>query len=58
MYRDKKVGVFGIIITIILLVLLVVLSNVNIDKFSYFESAVVKLVTPIQNGLVYFKNKV
>lgn len=58
MYRDKKVGVFGIIITIILLILLVVLSNVNIEKFSYFESAVVKLVTPIQNGLVYLKNKV
>ena len=58
MYRNRKIGVLGIVITIIVLILLVVLSNMNIDKFSYVESAVVKLVTPIQNGLVFLKNKI
>lgn len=58
MYRNRKMGVLGIVITIIVLILLVVLSNINIDKFSYVESAAVKLVTPIQNGLVFLKNKI
>lgn len=58
MYKSKKNNVFGIVLTIFLLVVLVFLSNVNIDKFSYIESAVSSLVVPIQNGLTYLKNKV
>lgn len=57
MYRKDRSGVLGIIITIILLILLVVLSNVNVEKFSYIESAATKLIMPVQNGLVYLKNK-
>lgn len=58
MYKSKKTSVFGIVLTILLLVVLVFLSNVDIDKFSYVESAVSSLVVPIQNGLTYLKNKV
>ena len=57
MYRKERTGVLGIIITIILLILLVILSNVDVEKFSYVESAATKLIMPIQNGLVYLKNK-
>lgn len=58
MYRNNKTSVLGIIITIILLIVLVFISNINIEKFSYIENAVSSLVIPIQNGLTYLKNKV
>lgn len=57
MYKQEKTGVLGIVITIILLILLVVLTNVNVDNFSYVESAANKLIMPVQNGLIYLKNK-
>jgi len=58
MYRNKKTGVLGLIITIIILILLVFLSNVNIEKLSYMENAFSSLIMPVQNGLTYLKNKV
>lgn len=56
-YREKKSGAWGIIITIILLILIVVFSNVEKNK-SFFENAVSKLILPVQNSLVYLKNKI
>ena len=58
MYRNKKTGIVGIIITIVILILLVFLSNMQIEKLSYIENAFSSLVMPIQNGLTYLKNKV
>lgn len=58
MYKNNKTSVFGIIITIVILIILVFISNINIEKFSYIENAVSSLVIPIQNGLTYLKNKV
>lgn len=58
MYRNKKVGVIGIIITIIILILLVILTNVNTNEISGIENVFNKLVMPIQNGLTYLKNKI
>lgn len=57
MYKTKKSGLLGIIITIIVLILIVIFSNKEANT-SFFESAANKLVMPIQNGLVYLKNKV
>ena len=57
MYRDKKVGIVGIIITIIILILVVILSNKD-NNISFFENIVNKCVMPIQNGLTYAKNKI
>ena len=48
---------YGIIITIILLIILVILSNLDIEKLSSVENAFSTLVMPIQNGLTYLKNK-
>lgn len=58
MNKNKKSGIIGILITIILLTCLVVITNVDTSKFSYIEGVVNKLVMPIQNGLTYLKNKI
>ena len=57
MYRNKKSGIIGIIVTIIILILIVIFSNGEGDS-NFFENAATNLVMPIQNGLTYLKNKV
>jgi rod shape-determining protein MreC len=57
MYRDKKTGVLGIIVTIVVLIILVLMTNTESNNLSAFENAVSSLVSPIQNGLTYIKNK-
>lgn len=57
MYKSTKTGVVGIILTIIILTGLVILTNVDTNKFSYAEGFINKLVMPVQNGMVYLKNK-
>lgn len=57
MYRNKKTGLLGIIITIIFLILVVIFSNTE-SNTSFFESFANKLVMPVQNGLTYLKNKI
>ncbi len=58
MYKDKKSGAFGIFITVVILIILVLLTNTDNSNLSAFENAASNLVTPIQNGLTYLKNKV
>ena len=57
MYKNHKTGIWGIVITVILLILIVVFSNGE-SNVSFFENAASKLVMPIQNGLTYLKNKI
>ena len=57
MYKNKKAEIAGIVITIIILILIVVLSNVD-SGTSFIENAASKLVMPVQNGLTYLKNKI
>lgn len=57
MYSNKKNGIWGIIITVVILILLVCFSNIEANT-SFFENIANKLVMPIQNTLVYLKNKV
>ncbi len=56
MYRNKKGGIIGIIITVIVLILIVIFSNGESNS-SFFENVASNLVMPIQNGLTYLKNK-
>lgn len=58
MYKNKKTGIVGIIITIIVLITLVLLTNVRTGSISGIENAFSKIVMPIQNGLTYLKNKI
>lgn len=56
MYRNKKAGIIGIIITILILIFIVIFSNGD-TNVSFFENIASKLVMPIQNGMTYLKNK-
>lgn len=56
MRKNRKTSVAGIIITIIVLVLIVILSNIKIDNITHVESGLGVFVIPIQNGLTYLKN--
>ena len=58
MYKNKKTGIVGIIITIIVLIIIVILSNTDIKKVSFAENIFSSIVMPIQNGLTYLKNKI
>lgn len=58
MYKNKKKGVIGIIITIVILILLVVFTNTNGNQMSYIENICNVFVMPIQNGFTYLKNKI
>lgn len=58
MYKNKKNGAIGIVITIILLIIIVILSNIDINNFSHVSGALGSLVMPVQNGIVYIKNKI
>lgn len=58
MYKNKKRGVVGIIITIVILILLVVFTNSDINQVSYIENICNIFVMPIQNGFTYLKNKI
>lgn len=57
MYNNKKNGPWGVIITIFILVLIVIFSNIE-KNTTFFENAANKLVMPIQNGLTYLKHKI
>lgn len=57
MFR-KKTGIIGVIITVIVLILLVFLSNVKTGSLSYIENVLSSIIMPIQNGYTYLKNKI
>lgn len=58
MYKNKRSGMLGIIITIVILIFLVIISNINVKNFSILENVFSPIVMPIQNGLTYLKNKI
>ncbi len=58
MNRNKQTELLGEIITIVILVLLIFLSNVETNKLSYLESAASTIINPIQKLVTDLKNKV
>ena len=58
MYKNKKSGLLGSIITLIILIVLVFTTNIGANNFSGIEKVLNKLVMPIQNGFVLLKNKI
>ncbi|MBR1654341.1 MAG: rod shape-determining protein MreC [Clostridia bacterium] len=58
MRKDKKNTIVGIIITILILIFLVAVSNIKVDKISQIGNPFTKFVNNIQNGMVYLKNRV
>lgn len=58
MYKNKKNGLVGIIVMIGILIVLVITTSMDLNKFSGVGNIFNKIITPIQNGLVYLKNKI
>ena len=58
MYRSKKNNVIGIVITSIVLIIIVLITNISLDKVSFIEKASNTVIMPIQNALTYLKNKI
>lgn len=58
MKKNKKNSIVGIIITILILIFLVVVSNIKPDTVSKIGNPFTKFVNSIQNGMTYLKNKV
>ncbi len=56
--NNKKTGKLGIIITIVILILLVLLTNVKRSQIYTLENIVSKLVSPVQQGITFLKNKI
>ena len=56
MYKKKKSGIIGIVITVIILILIVIFSNGD-QNGNFLQNAANNLVMPIQNGLTFLKNK-
>ena len=58
MKKNKKSTIIGIIITILILIFLVAVSNLKIEKISQMGNPFTNFVNSIQNGMVYLKNKI
>ena len=55
MYKSKKTGIIGIVVTSIILILIVIFSNSE-SEISILESITSKVIMPIQTGITYIKN--
>lgn len=58
MYKKKYSNMLGTVITIVILILLVILTNVDMKNLSYIESLTSSIIMPIQNGFTMLKNKI
>ena len=58
MDKKKRTGAIGIIVTIIILIIVVTLTNIKIENWYYFENLFGKIVMPVQSSVVYLKNKI
>lgn len=56
--KKKKNNFIGIIVTVLVLILIVYITNIKIERWSYLGNYLEKAVMPIQTGLVYIKNKI
>ena len=45
-------------VTVVLLIILVFISNLKLNNFSYVENVFSNIIMPIQSGITYIKNKI
>ena len=57
MERNKRTGIIGITITIIILITLVVVTNLEVGTFSGAENIFTRIVMPIQNGITSLRHQ-
>jgi len=58
MGENRHIGILGTVITIVILILLIFLTNVDTSKLSYFESLSNKISRPVQITFLNIKNKI
>ncbi len=58
MNRNRQTEILGGIITVVILVLLIFLSNVEVNKLSYIESVASSIINPIQRIFADIRNKI
>ncbi|MBO5348229.1 MAG: rod shape-determining protein MreC [Clostridia bacterium] len=58
MYRDNKNSKVGIVITAVILILLVILTNLDNNTWSRIANPFTKLTMSAQSGITYLKNKI
>ena len=58
MNRNKQTEVLGVIITIIILILLIFLTNMEVNKLSYLEAVASSITSPVQKVFNDIKNKI
>ena len=58
MNRNKQTQILGGLVTAIILILLIFLSNVETNKLSYLESVATSIVNPIQRVFTDLRNKI
>lgn len=58
MNRNKQTEILGGIATVIILIFLIFLSNVEVNKLSYLESATSSIINPVQRIFTDLRNKI
>lgn len=58
MNRNRQTEILGGIFTAVILILLIFLSNVEVNKLSYIESVASSIINPIQRVVTDAKNKI
>ena len=58
MNRNRQTEILGGIITVIILILLIFLSNLEVNKLSYLETVASSVVNPIQRVFADLRNKI
>lgn len=58
MNRNKQTEILGGIVTVIVLILLIFLSNVEVNKLTYLESVASSIVNPVQRVFLDLRNKI
>lgn len=58
MYNHKKNGILGIFITVVILIILVIITNIETSKLYNVENIISKIILPVQNGITYLQNKI
>ena len=58
MNRNKQTEILGGVLTVIILILLIFLSNVEVNKLSYLESVASSIINPVQRIFTDLRNKI
>ncbi len=56
--NNKKNSIIGVVITVLILIFLVVVSNIKIQKWSELAKPFTSVANGVQSGFIYLKNKI